>query len=230
MNGHCEELLSRQHYGLPIAPWGWAELVSYGLPLLLVAVLLLVFGGGLAPLAALPATAVAGLIWFFRDPRRPTPRLEGAYLSPADGRVTDITALDQYDFLEGPASRVGVFLSLLDVHVNRAPADATVIETHYAPGARHDARSTKAAARNESQWIGFAGPGGDRFAVRQVSGAVARRIVCPLTPGRFVAAGERFGMIKFGSRAELIVPQGVSIVVGVGDRVKAGVTVLAQRC
>lgn len=216
-------------YRIQLAPWGRRELLLIGLPLLIATVLIATLAGPWAPLAFVPGVVLAALLWFFRDPPRAIPVEEAAYVSPADGRVTDVTHLDEYHFFGGPATRVGIFLSVLDVHVNRVPAEAEVVEMHYAEGARHDARTPEATDHNESQWIGWQEPCGARFAVRQVSGAVARRIVCPLSPGDHYGRGERFGMIKFGSRTELIVPAGVQIAVKAGDRVHGGSTILARR-
>lgn len=216
-------------YRVQLAPWGGRELLLYGAPLLAATVLIAVFAGAWAPLALAPGALLLMLLWFFRDPPRAIPLEEGAYVAPADGRVTDITDLDEYHYLGGPAKRIGIFLSVFDVHVNRVPAEAHVVETHYAEGARHDARTPEATDHNESQWVGWEEPCGVRFAVRQVSGAVARRIVCPLSPGDAYGRGQRFGMIKFGSRTELIVPAWVEVSVQVGDRVHGGSTILARR-
>jgi phosphatidylserine decarboxylase len=201
----------------------------YGLPLAAATVLLAVFGGYWAWLALVPGVLLFLLLWFFRDPPRTAPTEPGLFVSPADGRIVEVTPLDEYHFFGGPAVRIGIFLSIFDVHVNRAPTEATVLETHYKRGRFRDARDPLSVQENEHQWTGFERPDGSRYAVRQVSGAIARRIVCAVRPGATLARGERFGMIKFGSRTELIVPAGVEVTVQVGDRVKGAVTVLARQ-
>jgi len=137
------------------------------------------------------------------------------------------------DYLEGPAIRIGIFMSIFDVHLTRAPATTRVIALRYSPGEFLNALNSQSATKNESMWIGLEDelPPHDRMAVRQIAGAYARRIVCTLRPGRIVVRGERIGMIKLGSRTELIVPDrpDLRIEVNVGDRVSAGVSVLARR-
>ncbi len=214
---------------LPFAPWGYRELLTYGLPLAAATLLLLVLGGWWVWLAIVPGVLLGFLISFFRDPPRSIPQDPGLFVSPADGRIVEITPLDEYHFFGGPAVRIGIFLSIFDVHVNRTPAEATVLETHYKRGRFRDARDPLSVQENEHQWTGFEQPDGARYAVRQVSGAIARRIVCAVRPGAALARGERFGMIKFGSRTELIVPAGIEVTVQVGDRVQGGVTVLARQ-
>ncbi|MCA9241465.1 MAG: phosphatidylserine decarboxylase family protein [Planctomycetales bacterium] len=214
---------------LPLALWGRRELLLYGAFPLTLAALLLGLGGRWAPWGLAPGLAGLAVCWFFRDPRRRIPAGSGLYVSPADGRVVEVESVPDYGFLGGPAVRIGIFLSVLDVHLNRAPADARVVGKQYRPGKHRDARNPLSQQENESQWIGFEEPNGARFAVRQVSGAVARRLVCAVVEGDFLERGQRLGMIKFGSRTELVLPLGVGVKVKVGDRVKAGETVLAVR-
>lgn len=174
----------------------------------------------------LPCLAVwVWLIAFFRDPERECPQDEHALLSPADGTVMDVETVEPpADYVEGPVIRVGVFMSIFNVHVNRAPTAGTVGFRRYVPGTFRDARDDRAAVENEHNLLGLERPDGRRIMVNQVAGAVARRIVCSVEPGDSLAAGERFGMIKFGSRLELFVPQHdkVAVKVATGDRVKAG--------
>jgi len=212
---------------VPIAPDGWKEILLYGGGAIALGLVALPF----APFAA-PVCFALGLftIAFFRDPeRRPEDPSPLAALSPADGRVTDIDVVEEPHFLGGRALRIGIFLSVLDVHVNRAPLDGTVRRVRYTPGAFLDARDPECAARNESNLVGFESPRGP-FAVRQVAGLIARRIVCPLVEGRGVARGERIGMIKFGSRTELLVPADapVDVAVEVGRRVRGGRTIVLR--
>jgi phosphatidylserine decarboxylase len=150
-------------------------------------------------------------------------------VAPADGKVTDIGVVDEPDVIGGPALRIGIFLSVFDVHVNRVPLDGKVRSLHYRMGAFHDARSEACREENEANLVGFDGPRGP-FAVRQVSGLVARRIVCPLREGDEVARGQRMGMIKFGSRTELFVPADteVKVMVEVGQKVRGNLNALLR--
>jgi len=175
------------------------------------------------------------LVAFFRNPRRVPPRGPGLLVSPADGTVTDIERVEETEFLREPAVRIGIFLSLFNVHVNRSPASGSVAWLRRRRGAFHDARTEAARAENESQDIGIVrddegGPAGVRLLVRQVAGAIARRIVCPLEEGMALDRGGLVGMIKFGSRTELYIPEssGAEVLVEVGSRVKGGTTVIAE--
>lgn len=187
------------------------------------------------------------IIWialaaFFRDPERAIPDTPTSVVSPADGVVKDIELLKAESvesaemrelFQDKDILRIGIFLSVLDVHLNRAPADMTISFRYYKKGAFHDARDPRAGRDNESMLIGGAATAsGIHFplAVRQISGALARRIVCPVEPGRELVKGERYGMIKFGSRTEIYLPAGkcFDIKVKVGDRVAGGSTVIAD--
>lgn len=221
--------MTDRRFRIPLAAWGYREVLTYGALPLTAAGLLAFFGGHLAPLALAPGILGLAVFWFFRDPPRRIPTGRGLYVSPADGRVVEVRGLPEYEFLGGPATQIGIFLSVLDVHLNRTPADARVVQKHYRQGTHHDARNPLSGRENEQQWIGLEETDGTRYAVRQISGAVARRIVCAVGEGERLVRGERLGMIKFGSRTELIVPEGIEVVVKIGDRVKAGQTVLAKK-
>ena len=171
---------------------------------------------------------------FFRNPSRTIPADPAVLVGPADGVVRDIEVVEDFNFppFSGKARRIGIFLSVLNVHVNRAPAELEVESVYYRKGEYLDARNSECAKRNEAMTIaGTATVGEKRFpmAVRQISGAIARRIVCPVQAGRKLRRGEVYGMIKFGSRTELYLPvdEGVEINVKVGDRVYGGETVVA---
>jgi len=216
---------------LPFARWGLAELQLMGWPLAIVTLLLLWLGSFWALLAVVPAVMLGLVVYFFRDPWRIIPEDPQAIVAPADGTIAEITELDRYDFLDGPAVRIGIFLSIFNVHINRSPRDATVVEMQYKPGEFLNALNPESTLRNEFMWIGLeetANPS-HRFAVRAISGLIARRIVCVLKPGQTVRRGEKFGMIKLGSRTELILPRGnVEVDVVVGQKIKAGSTVMAR--
>jgi phosphatidylserine decarboxylase len=172
----------------------------------------------------------AGLLAFFRDPERRSEAAEGDVLSPADGVVRDVAEVEAPAFIEGPAVRIGIFMSLFDVHVNRAPATGTVRCLDHVPGSFRDARSPAAALTNEHCLLGLKLDDGHRLLIRQVAGLVARRIVCDVSAGDHLRRGQRFGMIRFGSRVELYLPVADQYLMAVraGDRVKAGQTVLAS--
>lgn len=171
------------------------------------------------------------VLWFFRDPiRRIRPSHDSEImLCPADGKVSAIETVDHHEAVGGPATIIRIFLSVLDVHVNRSPTAGEVISLRYARGVFHDARTPQSATENESNLIVLKLDDGQTIGVRQIAGKIARRIVCRLKVGDRVAAGQRFGMIKFGSSTELILPgpNRVALQVTVGQRVKAGLTVLA---
>ncbi|MCI0334658.1 MAG: phosphatidylserine decarboxylase [Planctomycetes bacterium] len=216
---------------VPLACWGWRELNLWGWPLLAVTVILLLLGNPWCWLAIVPAVLLCLLIYFFRDPKRTIPEGPNLIVSPADGTVTDVTPLPQYDFIGRPAVRVGIFLSVLNVHINRAPCTGRVLDTHYQPGEFVNAQRPDCAERNEFMWIGFEDPDAPqrRFAVRQVSGMLARKIVCTLRPGSTVPRGEKFGMIKLGSRTEVLLPaDSVQVHVRPGDKVRAGCDVIGR--
>jgi phosphatidylserine decarboxylase len=217
-------------YG-PFAPWGWRELNLLGWPLLICSIALIVLGGVWQWLAILPGALLALLVYFFRDPPRRIPTAPGSIVAPADGKVVDISQLDHDEFIGGPAVRIGIFLSLFNVHVNRAPVAARVMALKYRPGEFLNAQLPESSERNESMWIGFEESDSPhrRFVVRQISGMVARRIVCTLRPEQTVSRGEKFGMIKLGSRTELILPAGEAQVdVRLGDGVRGGRQVIAR--
>lgn len=196
------------------------------------AVLGLVLWRVLHPLAAaVPALGLAFTLSFFRDPVRRPPPGDETLVSPADGRVTDIGEVPAGRDLDEPSVRVGIFLSVFDVHVNRTPCAGVVKSTRYTPGEFLDARNPECAKRNERNDILIERPATrDQVLVRQISGAIARRIVCGIRENDVVEKGQRVGMIKFGSRTELYVPSRslAEVTVKVGDRVKGGETVIAR--
>jgi phosphatidylserine decarboxylase len=218
---------------LRLARYGLAELVFFGG---FFSILFLLF----AALAAevhwafwIPAVACAGLglfvLSFFRDPQRVPPADADAVISPADGTVTHVEEVDDPDFPGGRAFRVSIFLSVFNVHVNRAPRPGRVAALRYYPGAFLDARHGDCAVRNEQFWTDFTDARtGQLVRVKQVAGAIARRIVCWLREGEELRAGDRYGMIKFGSRTDVLVPAGMhrDIGVKVGDKVRGGRTIL----
>ncbi len=165
-------------------------------------------------------------VLFFRDPDRKIFSSPNGVLSPADGRIIGIEAMNKAPYLLGACTKISIFLSLGDVHVNRSPIGGRIDFLKYSPGKFHAAFTDKSSAFNESNWIGIKAP---KFTIlmRQIAGAVARRIVCTCKEGQAIQQGERLGLIKFGSGAEVYVPQPFGLRVSIGQKVKAGQTVLA---
>ena len=176
--------------------------------------------------------SLLGLIWiglaqFFRDPTRHSPGDPALVISAADGQVVEIIRLNEPVFLEGPALKIGVFMQVTDVHVNRAPSAGTVEFKQHVPGRFLQAYRPEAATVNEHQFTGLETPHG-RILVKQISGIMARRIVCTVSEGQTLATGERLGMIKFGSRVDVFMPPHFDPQVKIGDRVRAGETPIAR--
>lgn len=215
------------------ARMGLAELLCFTLAYLALALPLLGLAVGFHALFAVPLVVLTVLYaevpWFFRDPERTVPNDADALISPADGTVTHVGEVDEADFPGGRAFRISIFLSVFNVHVNRIPRSGRVQRVQYFPGGFLDARHPECGVRNEQLWIDL-DDAGRPMRVKQVAGAIARRIVCWLKPGDEVKAGERLGMIKFGSRTDLLLPAGtpLEVRVKVGDKVHGGSTVLAR--
>lgn len=214
---------------------GLAELVCFGSLFFGLAILFGIAGACLHPVLWI-LTAVAGVLGvfvvrFFRDPPRNIPVDAAALLSPADGLVTFLGVVDEPDFPGGKAYRISIFLSVFDVHVNRVPRTGRVARVSYYPGEFLDARHAGCAVRNEQLWVDLEEPGSRRLLrLKQISGAIARRIVCWLRSGEEVRAGDHFGMIKFGSRTDILLPadETLDLQVRVGDHVRGGSTVLLR--
>ncbi len=175
------------------------------------------------------------LIWFFsffRDPHRLIVQDANLLLSPADGTIAAVETLESCESFEGPVFRIEIFLSVFNVHINRVPCPVRIGRITYKPGKFLDARNPQCSKVNEANEIEMfrLNEPADRMLVRQISGAIARRIVCDAETGQQYTGGQQFGMIKFGSCTELFVPArgNLKIQVEKGDKVKAGLTVLAQ--
>jgi phosphatidylserine decarboxylase len=184
-----------------------------------------------APLGAIGLVATLWCVYFFRDPPRVVPVRPGLVVSPADGFVQAVELAPPPPELGLPADprmRVSVFMNVFDVHVNRIPVDGTVAALHYRPGAFVNASLDKASVDNERQAILLRSSAGREFVVVQIAGLVARRIRCDLAPGQAVRTGERFGIIRFGSRVDVYLPEGVAPLVAPGQRAVAGETVIAD--
>jgi phosphatidylserine decarboxylase len=202
---------------VPVAPEGWPFIL---VPAAIAAGLALTGHRKLALPFAAAAAASAG---FFRDPERESPIVQHAVLSAADGRVMEIA--DAVDAFVGPSVRIATFLSPLDVHVNRAPISGLVVSAQYTAGNFAAAFRPGIEDSNERCVLHLQGETA-RVTVVQIAGVAARRIVCRVSAGDKLEAGERFGMIRFGSRTDVYVPRGTEITVKVGDRVTGGISVL----
>jgi len=182
----------------------------------------------LAPwLTVLPVAAILFSLYFFRDPRREIPAGPDLVVAPADGRVTDIEVMEEAEVTGRSMRRVGIFLSVFDVHVNRAPAAGRVVYTASHDGTYHDARSPMASTHNAARTWGF-DCDGTMLVVRQITGAIARRIVPWALLGDRLARGQHFGMIRFGSRTEIYLPLEAEVSVAIGQHVRGGSTVLGR--
>lgn len=164
---------------------------------------------------------------FFRDPERLAPAGGDIVTSPADGKVVGVTGeIREERFVKGPCRRVSIFMSPLDVHVNRIPIDGTIVDVRHQDGKFHAAFLDKASELNEQNAVLMEDVHGERILFIQIAGQLARRIVCKVSPGDRVRRGERYGMIMFGSRVDVYLPLRVRIDVKIGDRVSAGSSVL----
>jgi len=182
---------------------------------------------GAWPVVAVMGTLTLFLLNFFRDPERATPPGDELVTSPADGKV--VAVLDEVDeprFLRATCQRVSIFMSPLNVHVNRMPVTGRVVAVEHTPGRFHAAFLDKASEFNERNAVVVEDGGGRRVLFVQIAGQLARRIVCRVAPGEDVRRGERYGMIMLGSRVDVYLPRGVEIRVKVGDHVAAGTSVI----
>jgi phosphatidylserine decarboxylase len=176
-------------------------------------------------LAIIPATLIAFVLFFFRNPKRNVPSGENYILSPADGVIMEIDEVIEDRFIKGPAIRISIFLSILNVHLNRAPLPGEVKYRYYRPGKFIPAFKSHASDINEKNYIGIES-GGYKVLVTQITGFIARRIKCWAPEGKSLAGGEIIGIIKFGSGTEIFIPTGSRLYVKKGDHVKAGETAL----
>jgi phosphatidylserine decarboxylase len=202
-----------KNYGIPVASEGW----PFILPLAVVTVLLFVFGWKNTGCVALVLTLF--VLFFFRDPERVAPEGKGVIVSPADGKVIVVKDSYEPDYLKQDVKQVSIFLSVFNVHVNRAPIGGSIETVKYNPGKFHVASVDKASLDNEQTGMVIF-DGKNKVLVKQIAGLIARRIVCYAKPGDTIKAGERYGLIRFGSRVDLFLPKDTDIMVKVGDRIK----------
>lgn len=208
-----------------IAPEGRRLLAVVGGCTVLLAVIAVAVGRAWLAAPCLIGFALAA--WFFRDPERRPPDDPNLIVSPADGRIVDVRVVQEHEMLGGPATRVSIFMSPLDVHVNRSPVGGVIERIRHTSGRFHAAFADKSSDENERTALVLAG-GGRRYLVVQIAGAVARRIVCRRREGETLERGERYGMIMFGSRVDVYLPPDVRVRVARHMRVRAGATAIAE--
>ena len=210
---------------MTIAREGWPVIAAAAGAFGVVAVVGTVAGH---PVSVVPLLLAVGFcLWFFRDPDRVVPPGDHLVVSPADGRIVAVVTEREEQFLHAPATRISIFMSPVDVHVNRSPVDGVVEEVRHTNGKFRAAFKDKASLDNERNAVVLRS-GERRYLMVQIAGALARRIVCNVRPGDHLGRGARFGMIRFGSRVDLWLPAGVQPRVRNGERVHAGSTVLAE--
>jgi phosphatidylserine decarboxylase len=203
-------------------------IVVEGIPFLIPSLMVTVFFGFMG----LKILLFLGILWtifvalFFRNPSRRIPSIEQAILSPADGRIVQIDHCDENNFLNDKAIKVSIFMSLFDVHLNRAPISGKVLKVNHRPGKFFMANKDKASQFNEQNAILIENEERVKILLVQIAGILARRIVCYLKPGDLLRKGEIFGMIRFGSRVDLYIPTNVKLTVKLREYVKAGESII----
>jgi phosphatidylserine decarboxylase len=207
---------------LKITPDGYPFIIIFAI----ITVFVYVFGK--LWIAVLPLIITLFMVLFFRDPERTTPGDKGVFVSPADGKVILIKDVYEKDYLKSDSKEISIFMSIFDVHVNRAPCDGSVNLVQHFPGQFLPAHKDAASIKNENTIMVLEGNDG-KILVRQVAGLLARRIVCKVKAGDVLRRGERYGMIKFGSRLDVYLPKDAEIKVKLGEKVKAGETVIGLR-
>lgn len=218
-------------FSLPESPSRFAfPIASEGYPLIFAAA----FATGVLALLQLRALAILGLAvtffiaYFFRDPDRVVPVSDGVVVSPADGRIVVAGKVDHTLYYDGPCQKVSIFMSVFNVHVNRIPHEGQVEKIAYHPGKFVNASLDKASEGNERNAIFMITDQGQRLCVVQIAGLIARRIICHIQAGETVHRGCRFGLICFGSRLDVYLPPDARLNVAVGDRVKAGTSIVGH--
>lgn len=181
-------------------------------------------------LSAVPAAGLLLTLYFFRDPHRVVPEGDANVVSPADGTIVEVAELAATDGFDRPVIKIGIFLSVLDVHVNRAPCAGRVARVDYRPGRFLNAMAPESSGENEANSVLMETAAHGRVRVRQIAGKIARRIVCAVAAGDELSRGQKIGMIKFGSRTELYLEKERvdEVSVKVGDKVKGAATVMAR--
>ena len=169
-----------------------------------------------------------GVCWFFRDPDRVVPNQPEAVVSPADGKVVSVGDADDTPFYRGRCKKISIFMSVFNVHVNRIPFSGSVKEVRYHPGKFFAANLDKASLQNEHNAVYLESEGAPALCVVQIAGLIARRIICKVQPGNEVLKGQRYGIICFGSRLDVYLPVDAKIEVAIGDKVRAGSSIIGR--
>ncbi len=204
-----------------LAPEGYPFIIFFAV------ITIAAFTAGGAFTAFLPFVLTLFMLYFFRDPERTTPEGDSIFVSPADGKVILIQNVDEGKYIKSSTLQVSIFMSPLNVHVNRSPCDGAVESVVHTPGKFLSAFKHEASLQNENIAMLLDTKYG-KVLVRQVAGSVARRAVCRVKPGDTLKKGQRYGIIKFSSRLDVFLPKDVNIKVKVGDKVKAGETVIGE--
>ncbi|MCD4832039.1 MAG: phosphatidylserine decarboxylase [Anaerohalosphaeraceae bacterium] len=220
---------------IPITKFGLPQVAFFSADLLGLMLLFAFTVKNVTLLWTLELISLAFLLWvlaFFRDPNRKIPQETDILLAPADGKISDIDLIDDPNCKGQKLMRVGIFLSVFNVHINRVPCRVKIDSIKYCPGQFKNAMSPESAQVNESNDLTMTrlDEPSHMIVVRQISGAIARRIVCIAKPDNELSQGQRFGMIKFGSRTEICIPEDIAAecLVKVGQKVKAGETILMK--
>jgi len=208
--------------GIPIAREGVPFVLGAGAPAVAAGVV-----GWMGPALALGALA-SYCAWFFRNPARVIPPGDELIVSPGDGLVVAVEREYESRFLKAQSIRISIFLNIFNVHINRVPCEGVLCDVAYQPGQFIAASKPDATIRNEQNALMIQRSDGKKVLCVQVAGLIARRIVCWATPGERVAKGDRFGLIRFGSRMDLYLPEESQVIVKTGDRVKGGSSILAE--
>lgn len=214
--------MSDRAVGIPIVKEGLPFVAATGTPAVAAGVL------GWTGLAAAFGALALFTAWFFRNPHRSAPQSDRAVVAPGDGKIVEISEETEPRFLKDKSVRISIFLNVFDVHVNRIPCKGTVEQVAYQPGKFLVASRPEATLQNEQNALLIRAAQGTKVLCVQIAGLIARRIVCWVQPGETVACGERFGLIRFGSRMDVFLPVGTKLRVKVGDHVKGGETILGE--
>lgn len=211
------------------APDGYGVITKAAIIAVIVFIIGWVSGGAIFIIASIVSVFILSFtLYFFRDPERTTPQGDHLFIAPADGKVIEVKKVHESKYLNAEATQVSIFLSPLDVHVNRIPLSGTIEYAEYIPGEYLVAWHEKASELNERSEFGVRNASGARMFFRQITGYVARRIVFHIKKGDTVQAGDRFGMMKFGSRMDLVFTDEITLMVKAGDIVIAGETIMGE--
>jgi len=207
---------------LPVAKAGYPLIFAGAFVTLIFALL------GMTYVTIMGLVVTMGVCWFFRDPDRVVPNQPEAVVSPADGKVVSVGDADDTPFYRGRCKKISIFMSVFNVHVNRIPFSGSVKEVRYHPGKFFAANLDKASLQNEHNAVYLESEGAPALCVVQIAGLIARRIICKVQPGNEVLKGQRYGIICFGSRLDVYLPVDAKIEVAIGDKVKAGSSIIGR--